>query len=77
MDGSACISVKSKGPMQRTPSTPVKPVEVEATPIGCWMMVSPSPRLTVSVYSVPKDNRGCFQFMILLYVIPEKGTELL
>jgi len=68
-------SVKSRGPMQRTPSTSVKPVEVEATPIGCWMMVSPSPRLMVSVYSVPTDNRRCFQLMISLYIIPEKGTE--
>jgi hypothetical protein len=68
-------SVKSRGPMPRIPSTPVKPVEVEATPIDCWVMVSPLPRVTVSVYSVPVKNRRYFQLMISLYVIPEKEPE--
>jgi hypothetical protein len=48
-------SVKSSGPIPRIPSTPLKPVDLEATPIDCWVMVSPLPRVTVSVYSVPRE----------------------
>jgi hypothetical protein len=57
-------SVKSRGPMPRIPSTPVKPVEVSATPIDWLVMVSPVPRVTVSRYSVPIDNCRYFQLMI-------------
>jgi hypothetical protein len=40
-------------------------------------MMSPLPRVTVSVYSVPVENRRYFKLMVSLYVIniPEKEQE--
>jgi hypothetical protein len=67
--------VKPTGPRPRIPSTLTKPAAVEATPIDCLVMVSPLPKETVSVYSVPIDNRRYFQLMISLCVIPEKEPE--
>jgi hypothetical protein len=68
-------AVKPTGPMPRMPSTPVKPDATEATPIDCLVMVSPLPRETVSVYSVPIYNRRYCQFMMSCCVIPEKKPE--
>jgi hypothetical protein len=48
VDESAAVSsVKTRGPMPRTPSTPVGLVEVVAIPIDC-LMVSSLPRVTMS-----------------------------
>ena len=40
----------------RIPSKPLKPLEVEATPIDWLGMTSPGPIVTVSVYLVPKKS---------------------
>ena len=40
----------------RIPSKPSKPLEVEATPIDCWEIASPGAIVTVSKYSVPKEE---------------------
>ena len=40
----------------RIPSKPLKPVEVEATPMDCPGITSPGPIVTVSVNSVPKKG---------------------
>jgi hypothetical protein len=57
------------------PSTPVKPVEVEATPIDCWVMVSPLPRVTVSVYSVPLKKRRYFSTYDTVVCHTREGTR--
>ena len=40
----------------RIPSTPSKPSERLATPMDCAVIVSPEPKLTVSVNSVPEKS---------------------
>lgn len=48
-------SVKSAGPTPRIPSTPVKPVAVEAAPIP-WFLTVNEPRITLSMYSSPEKD---------------------
>lgn len=47
--------VRPTGPKPKIPSTPEKPVEVDAEPIDWEETVRP-PKLTVSVYSVPEKE---------------------
>ena len=69
-------SVKLRGPIPIMPSTPVeKPNVSEATPIDCPVIVSPPPRETVSVYSVPNKLRINMTIYILMNSIPEKKPE--
>jgi hypothetical protein len=54
--GDKVPTVRSTGPMPRIPSTPVKPDEVDATPMDCLEMTRPEAIVTVSVYSVPEKE---------------------
>ncbi len=46
-----CVQPLETNP--KTPSTPVKPLDVLASPIDCWVMTRLVEIVTVSLYSVP------------------------
>jgi len=54
--GERVSSVRSTGPIPMIPSTPLKPVDFEATPMDCLGITSPDAMVTVSVNSVPEKE---------------------
>jgi hypothetical protein len=53
------------------PSSPLKPLDLEATPILCFAMTRLDDSVTVSVYSVPENEPEPYETETLFPVLVE------